>query len=307
MTRKIVIGPTRHHNKAAETYVDVQFNYDSGVELNFSVPIVYRRTGLDLSDAGEISAYIESVYDTMHPERWDAWRNEQEEFWKTSKAHVTKPFFDILVKDVRWVRSAEFPPNNNPARRLQDIKELGYTIATRNVGREYEYFLLPIERGGETGYEYWSGRLRTTIMAIHRNYDAYEGRIGNPKHLLPDHKFPEIRWDRDTARDSLEALSAAEMQRDFQLLTNQRNQQKREVCRGCRQTGRRPYPMGIRFYYEGDERWPDNVPVSGKAAEAGCVGCGWYDLEAWRQALMRAATEGSASSARPTPIDPPIA
>jgi hypothetical protein len=27
------------------------------------------------------------------------------------------------------------------------------------------------------------------------------------------------------------------------------------------------------------------VPKQGKAAEAGCQGCGWYDLQAWRDSL----------------------
>jgi hypothetical protein len=109
---------------------------------------------------------------------------------------------------------------------------------------------------------------------------------------LPDHKFPEIRWDRDTARVSLEGLSEREILSDFQPLNNQRNQQKREACRACRRTGIRPYPMGIKFYYAGDEHWPENVPSTGKAAEQGCYGCGWYDLEAWRQALIARATGG---------------
>lgn len=286
MARQIRLGETRHHSKAAETYVDAVFTYDDGSTLELSVPVVYRRTGVELTEPEAIAAWVDTVYDHLHPSRRAAWREAQDAYWKDSKAAVTRPFFEVLARDLRWVRSEELPPNKNPARRLQDIKEAGYTIATRNRGRDYDYMLLPIPRGAETGYEYWSGALRARIMALLANYDAYEGRPGNPKHLLPDHKFPEIRWNRDTARTSLEALTPDEIRRDFQLVTNQRNQQKREACRACRLTGVRPWPMGVRFYYRGDSRWPAGVPETGKAAEAGCVGCGWYDLEAWRQALI---------------------
>ena len=102
---------------------------------------------------------------------------------------------------------------------------------------------------------------------------------------MPDHKFPEIRWGNDTKRDSLENLKDHEIQEQFQLLSNQRNQQKREVCRQCYQTDKRGYPFGIKYYYQGVEVWDSNIPKIGKAAEAGCVGCGWYDLEEWRKSL----------------------
>jgi hypothetical protein len=82
-------------------------------------------------------------------------------------------------------------------------------------------------------------------------------------------------------------LADTEIREQFQLLTNQRNLQKREVCRKCYQTGDRGYPFGIQYYYEGDEKWPDTIPKSGKVAEVGCSGCGWYDLQKWRIALNR--------------------
>jgi hypothetical protein len=121
-------------------------------------------------------------------------------------------------------------------------------------------------------------------MRVLDNYDAYEGKNG--AHLLPDHKFPEIRWDQDSRRPDLTIMDDTMLRHDFQLLTNQRNQQKREVCRTCYQTNRRGFPFGIKFFYEGSETWPCDVPRTGRAAEKGCVGCGWYDLEAWRQALI---------------------
>jgi hypothetical protein len=42
---------------------------------------------------------------------------------------------------------------------------------------------------------------------------------------------------------------------------------------------------GIKYYYQGGEEWDKTIPTIGKEAEQGCVGCGWYDFEAWRNAL----------------------
>lgn len=71
----------------------------------------------------------------------------------------------------------------------------------------------------------------------------------------------------------------------FQLLDNQRNQQKREVCRKCFQDGIRGTIYGIKYFYKGAEEWDNKIPVKGKAAEKGCEGCPWYDIEKWRKML----------------------
>jgi hypothetical protein len=73
---------------------------------------------------------------------------------------------------------------------------------------------------------------------------------------------------------------------DFQLLTNQRNQQKREVCRHCYQTGKRGLIYGIPFFYKGSIDWNRSIPQRGKEAEKGCVECAWYDIERWRKELI---------------------
>jgi hypothetical protein len=140
---------------------------------------------------------------------------------------------------------------------------------------------------GARGYETWSPELRDRIIKVLKRYDAFEGRKINSDSLIPDHKFSEIRWDHNTKRSSLEDLTDEEIKNDFQLINNQRNQQKREVCRKCKQSGVRGYPLGIEYFYQGNSKWPINVAPQGKAAEAGCVGCGWYDLEKWRKSLVK--------------------
>ncbi len=169
---------------------------------------------------------------------------------------------------------------------------MGYTLATdtkrycsKCKKNTTHLIMLHLPRGGKTGYETWSQKLRKRILIVLENYDVYDGRKST--HLLPDHKFSEIRWDENTKEENSDDMSVADIQKKFQLINNQRNQQKREVCRKCFQTGKRGYPFNIKYFYEGDETWPKNVSKTGKEAENGCQGCGWYDMEKWRVELQK--------------------
>lgn len=288
---------TRSHSKASERYVDVVFSYPN-LELELSIPIEYRRTGTDIPDT-KIDKYLAEVYEELNPNSWAQWQEEQAKFWKSKPgATTTKAFFDVLSGTPRWVCvGCELPTNPNWARRIQDLKEFGYTLAT-DTSRSCEQcnankthlMLLPLKRGGVSGYEKWSSDTRNRIIRLLKSYDAFEGKVGRKEGLLPDHKFPEIRWDHETRRESLNDLSDAEIVNDFQLLSNQRNQQKREVCRSCYQSGIRGKIFGIDFFYHGVEAWDMRFPKNGKAAEKGCIGCGWYDIQKWRKALERKLT-----------------
>jgi hypothetical protein len=291
----ITTGQIRHHQKASEVYVSVTFKYPAHT-LNWDIPIEYRRTGTHLLEGGAaaIDEYLGKIYTECSPERWQEWSKEQEAFWATkANAKTTKPFFDVLKAKFEWKSiETDFPKNPNWARRIQDIKEFGYTLATdtnrldKNTGSKCTHILLlPIARGGITGYEVWTKELRERIVALLGSYDAFEGKPGRKEGLLPDHKFPEIRWDENTKRNDLSSLSPADIKRDFQLLSNQRNQQKREVCRTCYQTDRRGIAYGIAFFYEGSADWDKRIPKRGKDAESGCVGCVWYDFARWRSSL----------------------
>lgn len=232
----------------------------------------------------------------MNPKNYDAWLKEQELFWKNEKpnAKTTKPFFDSLKKGGWQCVNCTLPSNPNWARRIQDLKEYGYTIATdtnrycpKCKANKTHLILLPIPRGGMNGngYETWSPKLRKRIVKLLGSKDAYEDTVS--PHCLPDHKFSEIRWDENTKEDNPDSMPDEEIKEKFQLLTNQRNQQKREVCRTCYQTGRRGILFGIPFFYEGGPEWDPKIPKKGKAAEQGCIGCGWYDIERWRKELIK--------------------
>lgn len=287
---------SRSHGKASEVYINVEFEH-KGKSFDWDIPIVYRRTGLDLSENSdsEVEKYLLEVLQACNPDNWAEFKKEQKIYWATKSAAVTKPFFDVLVSDFEWKSvNSDFPANNNGARRIQDLKDQGYTISTRTsmfdsrLGKNCTHLmLLPLPRGGVTGYETWSPALKEKIIDLFNSTDAYENRKVKKDNIVIDHKFPEIRWDGTTKRENLDQLSEEELRHDFQILDNQRNQQKREACRNCFQTNLRPSPFGIDYYYEGDESWPANVPRQGKVAEIGCKGCGWYDLQAWRESLNK--------------------
>lgn len=296
----VPLEPMHSHSKASERYIHAIFSY-AHEKWDGWVPIEYRRTGLDLHTQDEINKHLNMVYTEMDPSKRGQWKRDQDEFWATKpNALTTKSFYDILITGGWKCVECTLPKNPNWARRIQDLKEFGYTLSTdtkkycsRCGGNKTHLILLPIPRYANegNGYETWTPALRKRIVRILGGIDVYEAAPS--AHCLPDHKFSEIRWDENTKADNPDSMTDDEIRQKFQLLTNQRNQQKREMCRGCKQTGLRPYPFGIKFYYAGGERWDDSIPRKGKAAEAGCVGCGWYDMAEWRKQLMRKLEQSS--------------
>jgi hypothetical protein len=285
------------NSKASERYVSVRFTYEDYVWEGY-VPIEYRRTGtsIDFDDKEILYPYLNMIYVQMKTDKITIWKEKQAEFWNTKpKATITKGFFDALAEGGWKCGACEAPRNANPQRRIQDLKEFGYTIATAlsrdcpHCGKKTNHrILLPITRGGNqgNGYETWTPALRKKMIKAFGSVDAYED--ASSPHCLPDHKFPEIRWDDETKGENPETMTNEEIRQKFQLLTNQRNQQKREVCRTCFQTGKRGYLFGIQYYHTGSEDWDPNIPAKGKKAELGCVGCGWYDIAEWRRCLLLA-------------------
>lgn len=283
----------RTHSKASEKYADVKFTFSNGFVWEGSIPYYYRRTGLFIETVPELCHYLTSIkaffseatiteFIATEKERWDL---------ELSGKTVTKTFFDVLL-NLQWNSVENDLPNNpNWARRIQDIKEFGYTVATRtNMIVENgamtgtHIMLLPIPKGGVTGYETISISFKKRIIRALNAINVFDLSSANKHGLIPDHKFPEIRWDELTRQEN-ESLSDEEIRSKFQLLDNQRNQQKREICRKCFQSNKRGIVFGIDYFYEGSINWPEEIPKVGASAERGCVGCAWYDMAKWRASL----------------------
>lgn len=289
----IVEKEIKEHLKASEKYIHVKFIYSNSTWDGW-VPVEYRRTGVSITTEEQLITYLNKLYPQMDPSQHTAWLEKQEQFWKEKpKATITKKFFDSLSKGGWQCVECTLPKNLNWARRIQDLKEFGFTLATDTKrfcptckGNRTHLIMLQIERGGNkgNGYETWSPALRKRIIRVLGGIDVYEC-VSSP-HCLPDHKFSEIRWDDRTKAENPNTMTDDEIRQKFQLMTNQRNQQKREVCRTCFQTGKRGVAYGIPYFYEGTENWDSSIPKKGKEAERGCIGCAWYDLAEWRKHLL---------------------
>lgn len=112
LNEKIKIIDKRKHSKASETYLNVEFDYNGNIWKGW-IPIEYRRTGLFLEKEEEIIKYLNKVYDELNPKNYKNWLKEQEEFWKTKNAKVTKSFFDVLSKGNWTCVNCQLPANPN--------------------------------------------------------------------------------------------------------------------------------------------------------------------------------------------------
>lgn len=288
----ITVNSLESHGKASEAYANVEFSF-ADESYSTLVPYYYRRTGLFIDKESDLIEYLISIKDLFSKESRNQFILDCKAYSKKelSGKKTTRPFFDSLL-NLEWNSVKDDLPNNpNWARRIQDIKEFGFTLATdtnmliKDTGERGTHIrLIPIPRGGKHGYEIFSKAFKKRaikVLGSRNEYDLSKGSVGR---LLLDHKFPEIRWDENTKAVNSDDMSEEEIIAKFQLLDNQRNLQKREVCRKCFQTGKRGTLFGIDFFYEGDINWPKEIPKVGAEAEAGCRGCGWYDVREWRKA-----------------------
>ena len=273
------------NNKASEVYVKVSFIQNDGFRWDTYVPFVDRRAGLDIKTEEELADYLKSLKQYFTPEAMENWKQSELKRGLIG-GDVTPIFFKVLLSFKEEFE--RFPMNPNSARRIQDIKDAGYTLASvpRAKGlKGYNRILLPIPIHSEMGYETFTPQFKARVIRLLHERNAFEARVTPKKALIPDHKFSEVRWDDETKGENPMDMTDSEIVQKFQLLDNQRNQQKREVCRKCYQEGIRGTIYGIKYFYEGTEQWDSTIPVKGKAAEQGCIGCPWYDIEEWRRQL----------------------
>lgn len=282
------------HWKASEKYVDIKISLKNWEKWQWWVPYFYRRNWLFIETAEDLVEYIESIIWYFSDEHIKSFLSEEANLWsdQLSWKKVTKPFFEQLL-NLKWNSvKYDLPKNPNWARRIQDIKEMWYHLVTDTKMKvqsknenDTHVMLLPLPRWNVTGYEVMSPTFKKRAVKLLGGLNIYELSSANKHGLIPDHKFPEIRWDHETRDENLDKMSDIEIKDKFQLLDNQRNQQKREACRKCFQENKRWKLFGLDFYYEWNEDWDTTIPKVGKSAEKWCVGCWWYDIEKWRKAL----------------------
>ena len=291
LNKGITVTGFTHNTKASDYFVKVVFTHNDGNKWDAVVPYIYRRSNLNLSNEQEIADYLISIKPYFSQEAMESWRKQEWSKWEKLKKTTKKPedlvtidFFKVLLSFKEEIEN--FPDNPNPQRRFQDLKDQGYTISIYPIGnKKWGKMLLPIPLNAKMGYETFTHQFKSRVIRLFNGINAYEAKKTTPKSLIPDHKFSEIRWDENTKKTNPMDMTDEEIIEKFQLLDNQRNQQKREICRNCFQTGQRGHLFGIDFYPVGNAEWDKEIPTVGKAAEQGCIGCPWYDIEAWRKAI----------------------
>ena len=275
------------NNKASENYVRTTFVQNDGFTWNTVVPYVDRRAGLNINTEKELAKYLISLKPYFKKDAMEHWKQEELKRGLIGGS-VTPLFFKVLLSFKEEFEN--LPINPNSARRIQDIKDAGYTLASvpRPRGlKGYNRILLPLPLHTEMGYETFTPQFKARVIRLLKERNAFEARVTAKKALIPDHKFSEVRWDDETKAENSMEMTDEEVIQKFQLLDNQRNQQKREICRRCFQEGIRGTIYGIHYFYEGDENWNPSIPKVGKDAEKGCIGCPWYDIELWREMLNK--------------------
>lgn len=283
---KIIVTEFINNNKASESYVRTTFIQNNGFEWETIVPYIDRRAALNISNEEDLARYLISLKPYFEEDKMQQWKQDQLKNCKVGGS-VTPLFFNVLLSFKEEFEN--LPANPNSARRIQDIKDAGYTVASipRENGLGYNRILLPIPLNSERKYETFKPQFKARVIRLLKERNAFEARKTAKKSLIPDHKFSEVRWDENTKAENSMEMSDEEIIQKFQLLDNQRNQQKREICRACFQEGKRGTIYGIKYFYEGNENWDPNIPQVGKAAEKGCIGCPWYDIEVWRKKLNK--------------------
>lgn len=275
------------HKKASERYVIISLRDDAKTR-EWYLPYYYRRTNVRIDEAKGLVSFVKHSKTLLSSNNIAKFIAEMRPMAREIIGHgssVTYPIFMQLLKNCgHWVWNKNFD-NPNPQRRIQDIKEMGFTLATKIENKRTFHMLLPFAVVKAPTYETIPPKIRKAIVAALGGVDAYTGGMSSLS-MLPDHKFPEIRWEEGTA-ESNEGLTPEMMREKFQLVSEAVNQTKREVCRKCFQTGVRGKLNGIDYFYHGGEKWPKGVPTTGIAARVGCVGCFWYDMMEWRSSLNK--------------------
>lgn len=133
-------------------------------------------------------------------------------------------------------------------------------------------------------------KFKTRTFQLLGERDVVEKTKRNRNEITVDHKLPMIRWNKVTEKEqkNYNNMTDEEIKKNFQILkkTNgsvSHNALKSRACERCFQKGRRGKPFKINYFYKGNDAWePDD-----KKNADGCIGCGWYDFDEWRNNLNK--------------------
>lgn len=197
--------------------------------------------------------------------------------------------FEVL-KDLKWHCSECELPGSQPAKALQGMRQDGFQL--EKVGSKWEKRIFCKKCGRKTPHRKLkllerkkeeikrislAPRLRKRIINYYKNKDAILGYSPTGRSIEVDHRIPEIRW-RVSEEKLPDDLTNKEIREKYMLLVREHNLLKSRNCEKCKKTGIRQYLLGIRFFYRGNKKYNNKL---------GCVGCGWYNPERWKEELNK--------------------
>ena len=290
---KIRLGELYQIKKTTDYYLDVSFKYDT-LTWNGSLPIKSIYNGVDIPlTIEDVGDWVKKCYVVLDPNHSEAWNERQRNYWRELNSAESQKVFNALngrSSSTQWLCRAHGPVsevNSQPASRIRYLKEkYGYFIATKqkhcpNCDKGTHHDLLvrldrkksdakkrsPISKALEN-------KIKGSLALVDVSFDT----TSKKSEVIVDHKFPSTRWTQGESINDIN-MSDDEIRKKFQLLTDRANLQKEKYCYKCLETEIRGDFYGIKWYYQGDERWQG----SSKADENGCIGCCWYDLELWKE------------------------
>jgi len=149
--------------------------------------------------------------------------------------------------------------------------------------KTYHRRLLSTEILDETKSRSWiSPKTAKKVKNLYKNEEAFLLREFSPNQLEVDHKFPQIRWNKD--EENNDNLSDEELKNKFILLSRSNNLFKSRQCEKCFKTWERWKFPWIYFWYEWWEKWDEKID---KYDEKWCIWCFWYDPYKWREELNK--------------------
>lgn len=208
--------------------------------------------------------------------------------WNPSREGTKRGKTYEILSDCEWHCSACELPSSQPAKDIQMLRKEGFEFVQESgqgkgafrhcrdcdsstFHRKLKY---PFPTGKSITRQAMPESFKRRVRELYDYRDSFDG--SSPSMTLEvDHRIPEIRWDESEDFD-YEAMTDEDIREHFQILSRSNNLLKSRKCEECVKTGIRPPFMEINFYYDGDERYDE---------ELGCIGCGWYNPQEWRSTL----------------------
>lgn len=144
-----------NHTKATERYVILSVD-DAGTTKEWYLPYYYRRTNVRIDTTSDLVDYVGKSVPMLTAKRVATYKAEIQKILKKlfgKKSSVTLPIFKKLLDNCgEWVWNKKFV-SSNPQRRIQDLKEMGFTLATKMEDKKTYHMLMPFDMVTAPTYE----------------------------------------------------------------------------------------------------------------------------------------------------------